>query len=213
VKSLRTTLWRGSGVGILMLSLNAWAAADSPTEMIRSTVERARAVLEDPAYQGKDHRQERLEKMKEVVLPQFDSQEIAKRTLGVHWRDRTEEQRKEFIQLFTALVEKTYSNSLDRYSKGVQVFYDQERIDNDFAEVDTRVLDPTQDKTFSINYHLRKVDGKWLIYDVVIENVSLVRNYRNQFNRILSKSSYEDLVQTIQSKLNQLDTAPPSSES
>jgi phospholipid transport system substrate-binding protein len=88
----------------------------------------------------------------------------------------------------------------------VQFFYDQERIDGDFAEVDTRIFDPVQNKTYSVNYHLHKVDGKWLIYDIVAENVSLVRNYRNQFNRILSKSSYEDLVQTIQAKLKQLST-------
>lgn len=210
MRILRTGFWKIIGVGILLLSLDTSAIADSPTDMIRSTVERARAVLDDPAYQGNDHRQQRLEKVKEVVLPQFDSQEIARRTLGPYWKDRTEEQRKEFIQLFTALVEKAYSSSLDRYSKGVQFFFDQEHVDNDFAEVATRVFDPTLNKTFSINYRLRRVNGRWLIYDVVVENVSLVNNYRNQFNRILSKSSYEDLVQKLQTKLQQLDTASPS---
>lgn len=208
--SPRAAFWKIVGVSTLLLSLNAWAAADSPMETIRSMVERARTVLEDPAYQGNDHRQQRLEKVKEVVFPQFDSQEIAKRTLGPYWKDRTEEQRKEFIQLFTALVEKAYSNSLDRYRKDVQFFFDQEHIDDDFAEVDTRIFDPTLNKTFSINYHLHKLNGKWLIYDVVVENVSLVNNYRNQFNRILSKSSYEELVQKLQTKLQQLDTTPPS---
>jgi len=210
MRILRTVFWKIMGVSVLLLSLNTWAVADSPTDTIRSTVERARAVLDDPAYQGDTHRQQRLEKVKTVVFSQFDSQEIAKRTLGPYWKERTEEQRKEFIQLFTALVGKAYSSSLDRYSKGVQFFFDQERIDNDFAEVDTRIFDPTLDKTFSINYCLRQVNGQWLIYDVVVENVSLVNNYRNQFNRILSKSSYEDLVQKLQTKLQQLDTAPPS---
>ena len=208
--SLRTVFWKTTGVSILLLSFNTWAVADSPTDTIRSTVERARAVLNDPAYQGEDHRQQRLEKVKAVVLPQFDSQKIARRTLGPYWKDRTDEQRREFIELYTALVEKAYSSSLDRYSTGMQFFFDQERIDNDFAEVDTRIFDPTLNKTFSVNYRLRQVNGQWLIYDVVVENVSLVNNYRNQFNRILSKSSYEDLVQKLQTKLQQLDTAPPS---
>jgi phospholipid transport system substrate-binding protein len=207
---LRTVFWNIMGVSVLLLSHNTCAVADSPTDTIRSTVERARAVLDDPAYQGEDHRQQRLEKVKAVVLPQFDSQEIAKRTLGPYWKERTDEQRREFIQLFTALVEKAYSSSLDRYSTGVQFFFDQERIDNDFAEVDTRIFDPTLNKTFSVNYRLRQVNGQWLVYDVVVENVSLVNNYRNQFNRILSKSSYEGLVQKLQTKLQQLDTAPPS---
>jgi phospholipid transport system substrate-binding protein len=194
----------------MIFATNGSAATASPLDMIRATVERARAVLEDPAHQGKDYRQQRLEKLKEVVLPQFDSQEIAKRTLGIHWRDRTDEERKEFIRLFTDLVEKTYSDNLDRYSRNVQFFYDQERVEENFAEVDTRILDPSQSKIFSLSYRLHKVDGKWLIYDVVIENVSLVRNYRNQFNRILAKSSYDDLLKSIQKKLDQLDTTPPS---
>jgi phospholipid transport system substrate-binding protein len=179
-------------------------------ELIRSTTERARAALHDPAYQGADHRQARVEKVKEILLPQFDPPEIAKRTLGPYWRDRTEAQKQEFTQLFIQLIEKTYSGALDRYNPDVQFFFDQERIEDDFAEVDTSIFDPAQNKTFAINYHLHKVNGKWLIYDIVAENISLVRNYRNQFNRILSKSSYEDLVQTIQAKLKQLSTPAPS---
>ncbi len=196
-------------VSVLASVLPAWAA-DSPLELLRATTERARAVLQDPAYQEADRRQARVDKIKEILLPQFDSQEIAKRTLGPYWRDRTEAQRKEFTQLFIQLIEKTYSGTLDRYNPDVQFFFDQERVEDDFAEVDTRIFDPVQNKTFTVSYHLHEVDGKWLIYDIVAENVSLVRNYRNQFNRILSKSSYEELVQTIQSKLKQLSTSSPS---
>ena len=192
-------------IGMAAWALPAWAA-DSPMELIRSTTERARAALQDPALQGDNRRQARVDKVKEILLPQFDSPELAKRTLGPYWGDRTDAQKKEFTQLFIQLIEKTYSGALDRYNSDVTFFYDQERVDGNFAEVDTRIFDPVQNKTFTINYHLHKVDGKWLIYDIVAENISLVRNYRNQFNRILSKSSYEDLVQTIQAKLKQLST-------
>ncbi|HKA54903.1 MAG TPA: ABC transporter substrate-binding protein [Candidatus Binatia bacterium] len=185
-------------------------AADSPLAVLRAATERARAVLQDPTYQGPDRREARVERVKEILLPQFDPPEIVKRTLGPYWRERTEAQKKEFTQLFIQLLEKTYSGMLDRYNAGVQFFYDQERIEGDFAEVDTRIFDPVQNRTFSIGYHMHRVDGKWLIYDIVAENVSLVQNYRNQFNRILSKSSYEDLVQTIQAKLKQLSTPSPS---
>ena len=206
--SLRAAFWSTIGMSVLALSIQAWAASDSPTELIRAGVDRARSVLENPAYQGNDKRQQRLEKVKESVIVLFDSQEIAKRTLGVYWKDRTEAEQKEFVEIFTALVEKTYASSLDRYRKDFQVVFDQERIEDNDAEVDSRIIDPTQQKTFSINYHLHKVDGKWLIYDVIIENVSLVRNYRNQFYRILGKQSYADLVETIRTKIQQLDTAP-----
>jgi phospholipid transport system substrate-binding protein len=207
VTRLRFTLWHTAFAIVLALHVHAWAA-ESPLEMIRSGVNRAVTVLQDPAYRGANHRQQRIDKVREIVLPLFDTQEIAKRTLGVYWRDRTEEQRKEFVRLFTELVEKTYSGTLDRYTSDVQFFFDQERIDGDFAEVDTRIFDPAQNKSYAVIYKLRKVEGQWLIYDLVAENVSLVRNYRNQFHRILSKSSYEDLVQSIENKIKQLSASP-----
>src|SRR5207245_2958578 len=148
-----------------IVSLSALAAAlparaaDSPLEALRTATERARAVLQDPAYQGADHRQARVEKVKEILLPQFDPQEIVKRTLGPYWRDRTEAQKKEFTQLFIQLIEKTYSGMLDRYNPDVKFFYDQERVEDDFAEVDTRIFDPVQNRTYAISYHLHKVDG------------------------------------------------------
>lgn len=195
---------------LISMTVNAWATTDSPIETIRMTIQQARAVLEDPNYQGQDHKQQRLAKVKEIVLPQFDSQEVAKRTLSTHWKGLTDEQQQEFVQLFIALVEKTYSHNLDRYNNGVQFFFDHERIEDQFSEVDTRVLDPVQNRTFSIGYRLHNVNGKWLVYDVVIENVSMVQNYRNQFNRILTKSSYEELIKALQNKIHELDTASAS---
>jgi phospholipid transport system substrate-binding protein len=207
VRRFRVMPWKVVVASLLLVQTHAWAA-ESPMEGIRIAVDKAVAVLQSPGYQEPEHRQQRMEKIKEIVLPLFDSQEIAKRALGIHWRDRTEEQRKEFVRLFIALVESTYSGTLDRYRKDVQVFFDQEHIDGNFAEVNTRILDPSQQKTFAINYQLHQVGEKWLIYDVVIENVSMVRNYRNQFNRILSKSSYEDLIDSIERKIKELASAP-----
>jgi phospholipid transport system substrate-binding protein len=199
-----------AGTVLMSMTVNAWATADSPIETIRTTIQQARAVLEDPNYQGQDHKQQRLAKVKEIVLPQFDSQEVAKRTLSTHWKGLTDQQQQEFVQLFIALVEKTYSHNLDRYNNGVQFFFDHERIEDQFSEVDTRVLDPVQNRTFSIGYRLHNVNEKWLVYDVVIENVSMVQNYRNQFNRILTKSSYEELIKALQNKIHELDTASAS---
>jgi phospholipid transport system substrate-binding protein len=206
--SLRAAFCSIVGMSILVFSVPTWAANSSPTDLLREAINRARAVLENPAYQGKERYPQRIAKVKETLIALFDSQEIAKRTLGVYWKDRTEAERKEFVEVFTALVEKTYANSLDRYRKDFEVLFDQERVDADYAEVDSRIVDPVLQKTFSLNYHLHKVDGKWLVYDVVIENVSLVRNYRNQFHRILGKKSYADLVASIRTKIQQLDTAP-----
>ena len=209
VSTLRRTLVESIGVGLLCLACAGLASAtDSPLTVIQATMHEILAILQDPAYQDPDQSQVRIQKIREVALPQFDSREIAKRTLGVHWRDRTEEQRQKFIRLFTDLIEKTYSSTLDRYREDTEFFFDREHIDGSYAEVDSRILAPSLNKTFSLSYRLHLVEGRWLIYDVVIENVSMVRNYRTQFNRIINKSSYENLVQSIESKLKQLAASP-----
>jgi phospholipid transport system substrate-binding protein len=177
----------------------SWAA-NSPLEMIRSAITQVTAVLEDPAYKGEEHQQERIAKVWAIIEPYFDLQELAQRTLGVHWRERTEEERREFVRLFTTLVEKTYSSALIRYSSAVQFAFDQQHLEGNFAEVDTRLIDPSLGKTIPIQYQLHQIGGEWRIYDVVIENVSMVRNYRSQFNRILSQSSYEELIQSLKKK-------------
>jgi phospholipid transport system substrate-binding protein len=202
--------WRIAALMLVTFHTNVWAT-ESPMAMIRSTVEKATAILQNPANQGRENFQLRIAKMRALLEPQFDVQEVAKRTLGTYWQERTEEERQEFIRLFTDLVQKLWGGALDRYNTNVQFLYDQERIDGQFAEVDTRIFDPVQNRGFSLSYKFRQVDNRWLIYDIVAENVSLVRNYRNQFNRILSKSSYQNLIQVLQNKIKELDTPPPSS--
>ncbi len=190
-----------------LLQLPAASANDSPRSVVQSMTEQVIAALQNPAYKGPEHQQKRISKVREVVLPHFDSRELARRTLGIHWRDRTEAQRTEFIQLFITLVEKTYSSALDRYSADTQFLFDREHVEGTRAEVDSRIIAPALDKTFSLNYRLHFVNEQWLIYDVMIENISMVRNYRTQFNRIINKSSYESLVHRIQSKLKQLSAS------
>lgn len=196
---------------LLAFPLSVWAM-ESPLDTVRTTIEQATAVLQNPAYQGAEHLQLRVQKVREIVEPHFDTREIAKRALGVYWRERTDEERNKFVQLFTEFVQKAYSGVLDRYSANVQFFYDHERIDDKFAEVDTRIFDPDQAKAFAVTYKMHLVNGKWLVYDVVAENVSMVRNYRNQFSRIILKSSYQNLVQTLQTKVKELDMAPQSTQ-
>ena len=182
----------------LLWSWNAWAV-ESPLALVRRTTEQAVAVLQNPSL--KDRPQERAEKFWQIALPIFDTQEIAKRCLGPQWNELTEGQRKEFVQLFIELVKRSYQSTLEHHTSEARFSFDGERTESDFAEVDTRILAPSQEKPLSINYQLHQVGDKWLIYDVVAENISLVRNYRNQFDRILRDSSYEGLVQAIKKKI------------
>lgn len=191
-------------IGCLCWSVRAWAA-DSPLDMIRSTTNRALAVLANLSGQGKEQRQQQLEKMWEIVLPSFDTAEIAQRSLGVHWRTLTEDQKKEFASLYTQLVKKNYESTLDRYTKDAQFFFDREDIDGDHAEVHTRIMTPSQENAFSVVYRLHRAGDEWLIHDVVAENVSLVQNYRNQFSRIIAQSSATGLLDALKRKIAELE--------
>ena len=181
-------------------------AENSPLEVIRSTTNRALEVLKGSAGHEKAQRQQELEQMWEVVLPKFDTEEIARRSLGTNWRELTEEQQKEFTRLFIQLIKKNYSGTLARYTTDAEFFFDNERIEDEQAEVQTRIKSPSQDQPFSVVYRLHRMGDSWLIYDVVAENVSLVQNYRNQFSRIIAKSSVEGLFDTLKKKLEELST-------
>jgi len=124
--SQRTQVCRLAAVGLLAVSTSAWAAS-SPLELIRSAVTRVTAVLENSASHGEAQQQERIKQVWAIVEPYFDLRDIAQRTLGVHWHERTEEERPEFVRLFTALIEKTYSSTLTRYTSDVQFAFDGQR--------------------------------------------------------------------------------------
>lgn len=192
-------------IDCLCWSVSTWAAA-SPLEMIRSTTNQALIVLKGSSDRGKEQRQQQIEKMWEVVLPRFDTEEIAQRSLGIHWQKLTEDQRKEFVRLYIQLVKKSYESTLERYTVDAQFFFDREHIEGDQAEVHTRILSPSQETPFEVVYRLHRGGTEWLIHDVVAENVSLVQNYRNQFSRMMAKSSAEGLLDALKQKLAELET-------
>jgi len=181
-------------------------AENSPLEIIRTTTNQALKVLSSSANRDKTQRQQQIEQMWVVVLPKFNTKEIAQRSLGVHWQKLTNEQKEEFTQLFIELVKKSYGSTLDRYSTEAQFLFDGEQVEGEYAEVQTRIKAPSQEDPFSVVYRLHQQNGTWLIYDVVAENVSLVQNYRNQFARIIDKSSVEGLFDSLKHKLEELKT-------
>jgi len=192
-------------IGCLCGSVRAWAT-NSPLDMIRSATNQALAVLADPPAQGKEQRQQQIEKMWEILLPKFDTDEIAQRSLGVHWQTLTEDQKKEFAHLYIQLIKKNYGNTLKRYTTDAQFSFDRENIDGDQAEVSTRIITPSQEEPFSVVYRLHRRGDEWLIHDVVAENVSLVQNYRNQFSRIIAQSSAAGLLDALKRKIAELET-------
>jgi phospholipid transport system substrate-binding protein len=198
----RVVWWQVIVIGVVSLQPLSAQAADSPLNVVRIAVTRAQGILQNPALQDETRRQERTQQVWSAVEPYFDLHELSQRTLGIHWRERTPQEQQEFVSLFTSLIEQTYSHALTKYTSDVQISFDNERVEGMYAEVDTTVRASSLDKTIPMQYRLHQVNGNWRIYDVVIENVSLVQNYRAQFNRILSRSSYQELVKDIKSKVN-----------
>jgi phospholipid transport system substrate-binding protein len=128
----------------------------------------------------------------------FDFAEIAKRSLARHWQGRSEAERKEFVGLFADLLERSYISKIELYG-GEKILYTGERIDGDAASVTTKII--TKNGTeVPIEYRLLRQSDRWLVYDVSIEGVSLVSNYRTQFNKIIQTSSYAELVKKMKAK-------------
>jgi phospholipid transport system substrate-binding protein len=182
------------------------ARAGMPTDQIRSTVDQVLAILQEPTLKAESKQKERRDQLRRAILARFDFSEMARRSLGAEWRRRTPTEQQEFANLFTDLLQESYIGTIESYN-GDKVVYNRELQDQDNAEVQT-TLTTRSEAVYSINYRLRLVGKDWKVYDVVIENISLVNNYRSQFTRVLSRSSYEELVRTMKEKVLSGRTAP-----
>ncbi len=200
-------VWLSSVIMMLILNLALAvgpAAAGPPTDELRQSIDRVFEIMRNPAL--KDKRMERRRQIKLIVDRHFDYQEMAKRCLGLHWRQLSSAQQSEFVRLFAELLERSYGDKLDTYH-GEKVAYGAEEVDGNQAEVRTMVLRPN-DK-IPMNYSMINESGRWMVYDVTIEGVSLVNNYRSQFQTIIRESSYGGLVARLRTKVQELRRTDP----
>lgn len=188
------------------LGLVAPASAATPTETLKAYSDVVLKILEDSALKSPDRKSERRAAVRKVAEEIFDLSETAKRALGPHWNQRTPAEREEFTQLFAELLESTYISRIDEYG-GERIRYTGEKIDGDTAVVQSRVLTKKGSEA-PVEARLLRRGDKWLIYDVTIEGVSLINNYRTQFDRIIRTSSYPELVKRL--KERKATAAPPS---
>jgi phospholipid transport system substrate-binding protein len=186
----------GLAVWLFMQPVLAGAAASG--DRVRETVDKLLTILNDPQLKAESKRNERRAKLKEVISQRFDFPEMAKRSLGSEWRRRSPAEQKEFVKLFTELLEQAYLDKIESYN-GEKVQYLREQEDNNSAEVATKIVD-NKGREFSVNYRLHNINGDWKVYDVVIEDISLVNNYRAQFNRVLAKGTFEELLTRMREK-------------
>ena len=183
------------GLGFLLSFQPVLAAAAEPGDQVCQTVDNLLAVLQDPRLTGDSNKSERRQKLKQLIYQRFDFTEMAKRSLGSEWRRRSPSEQKEFVQLFGDLLERTYLDQIESYSRE-RVRYLEQRADGPYAQVATRIVD-SKGQEYAVDYRLHSVNGDWKVYDVIIEDVSLVNNYRSQFSRVLSKSSFGELLETM----------------
>ena len=178
-----------------LLFVAASARAGMPTEQIKSTVEKAIVVLKDPGLKPPAKSKERRDQLRQILFDRFDFPEMAKRALGANWRRRTAQEQEEFVRLFTDVLERAYADIIESYSDE-KIIYLNERIDGGFADVGSKIV-TGKGEEYSIYYKAHMVSNDWKVYDVIAENISLVNNYRSQFTRVISHSSYEELLRRL----------------
>ncbi|MCP9463828.1 MAG: ABC transporter substrate-binding protein [Nitrospira sp.] len=175
--------------------------AGAPTEAMRATIDEVLRILREEELKQPGRAEERRQMLERVVEARFDYQEMSKRALGASWNTLSDEQKREFVTLFRTLLTNTYADKIETYSgEGVQ--YLNERLEKEYAEVRTKVLSGKTE--IPLDYRLIQKANEWRVYDVVIDGVSLVNNYRGQFAKIIKTSSYDSLVEQLRKKSEQI---------
>lgn len=186
-----------AALGLLLLAAGP-ASAQSPTDQMRQYTEQVLKILHDATAEEKDSFAALQAAIRKIALQMFGLAETAKEVLGSHWNARTPAEQEEFAQLVADLLEATYIAQMDR-QQGVKIRYLGELIEGDQALVGAKLITKRGDEV-AVDARLLRRDGRWFIYDVRIEGVSLLSNYRAQFDRIIRRSSYEELVRRLKAK-------------
>lgn len=183
---------------IVSLSLLVTAYAGVPTDQMKQTIDKVIDILNNKELKKPGKVKERRTALRKAVGEKFDFEEMAKRSLALFWKQRTPEEKKEFVSLYSDLLERSYIKKIENYSDE-KIIYTDENVDDGYAIVKTKII-TKRNVDIPIEYRLLKKNNKWEVYDVVIEGVSLVNNYRTQFSKIIRTSSYEELVKRMKNK-------------
>jgi phospholipid transport system substrate-binding protein len=179
------------------------AEAGAPIDQLRLQIDRVLKLLDDPELKKEARAKDRRASVRQAANEIFDFAETARRSLGRHWQARTPAERDEFVQLFTDLLERSYISRVELYG-GEKIQYLSDAIeDGNQAKVQSKLITKSGGE-IPIEYRMHKKGERWLVYDVIIEGVSLVANYRTQFNKIIQSSSFQELVRKMKSKQEEL---------
>ena len=190
---------------IILLTIPFASYAVTPMETVRADINKVLDVLRDPSLKGESGKKIKKTKIRSLAKEMFGFDELSRRTLGQNWKRLNADQQKEFTDLYASLLEETYANRLLSYTNEKVRYGKETPLSGKTVEVETTIV-TTQGADIPINYRVVQKDGDWKVYDVVIEGVSLIDNYRSQFNRIIKRESYDALVKKMRRKLDEDNT-------
>lgn len=182
-------------LAVILLSISVARAEVSPMADMKETTDKIVQIVEQ--FPNDDQKETRRSKIRELINPKFNFNEMARRSLGAHWNDITSEEQADFTRVFSDLLARTYLSKIETVRAGM-VSVDKEDINSDKAIVKTTIT--SKGSTFPIDYKLQLLDGKWQVYDVVIENIGLVANYRSEFAGIIRKEKFAGLMERLRKK-------------
>jgi phospholipid transport system substrate-binding protein len=174
----------------------------SATDQVKQVVDEVVRIVGDPELKKPQKEPQRRQALKSAIGSIFDYAEMAQRSLATHWKERTPAEKKEFVSLFETLLENSYAGKIESYHNE-KITYLKESVSGEYAEVKSKVSAPKGDE-YALDYRLLQKGGKWMVYDVVIEGVSLVSNYRGQFNRIINNQGYPELLKKLRNKSQEI---------
>jgi len=212
---MNTTGWsawarRAAALALVLLSaalcVPSAARGGEPTDQIRGAIDRGVEIVKRPDLKGDAKMRERRALLRKELFPYFNFEEMSRRALGIHWRNRTPQERQEFVKLFQELLENSYAGKIEGYN-GEKIVYGTEALDPPYAEVRTKIVSRQGDE-YSVNYRLLKGGDRWRVYDVVIEGVSLVNNYRSQFADLLDRDSFGEMMKKLQETVRKQSAGP-----
>jgi phospholipid transport system substrate-binding protein len=189
----------------MMVAGAAHAQASNVTDGLKSTIDQVITIVTDPKY--KENSEARRQKLRTIINPKFNYVEMGKRSLSHEWKKLTPKQRKEFVGLFEKLLENSYAAKIESY-QNEQINYLDEIIKGKYAMVKTEVVRKAE--AVGVDYKLLKTNNQWQVYDFIIEGVSMIRNYRSQFSKIIRKDSFQALLDKMSKKVSELETGPDS---
>ncbi len=186
-------------LGMMLFAAATWAGP--PLDALKDTVDKVLDILRDPKLKPEAAKEAKKERLRVLYEKMFDEVELSRRALARNWNNLSVPQRKEFVPLFRQILEKAYADKILDYTNEKIIFDRETALAENQVEVQTRVV--TASKEIPIIYRMIRKDGVWKVYDVVVENVSLVQNYRTQFNDILVKNTPEQLLETLRKKVKE----------